>query len=197
MARLLSAIRRSEIRGLDPLIGNCWKCLPKRQRLYPLACTSHHPDGRNTSRCLTIRSRRTATPPLNSSVRPQLKEFTRQPTQRERALALVLNAGLCILFGWLVTFLAFRGIWVASSIFVVLLIVTLVLLVRAALGARQALNRKQVHVLAWALMVLGAGGVAIALLLSGSVAQRLMAVAGSITLFSTGLAGVRGRGHDA
>lgn len=126
-----------------------------------------------------------------------MKEFTRQPTQRERALALVLNAGLCILFGWLVTFLAFRGIWVAASIFVVLLIVTLVLLVRAALGVRQALNRKQVHVLAWALVVLGGGGVAIALLLSGSFAQRLMALAGSITLFSTGLAGVRGRGHDA
>ena len=126
-----------------------------------------------------------------------MKDFTRQPTLKERALAVVLNAALCILFGWLVAFLAFRNMWVAASIFGALLIVTLVLLVRAALGARQALNRKQAHVFTWVLMVLGAGGVAIALLVDGTSAQRFMVLAGSITLFSTGLAGVRGRGHDA
>jgi len=126
-----------------------------------------------------------------------LKEFTRQPTQRERALAVVLNAALCILFGWLAAFLAFRNMWVAASLFGALLIVTLALLVRAALGARQALNRKQAHVLAWALLVLGSGGFAVAALVNGPSAQRLMVLAGSITFFFTGLAGVRGRGHDA
>ena len=126
-----------------------------------------------------------------------MKEFTRRPTQRERALAVVLNAALCILFGWLAAVLAFRNIWVAASLFGALLIITLVLLVRAASGARRALNRKQAHVLAWALLVLGAGGFAVAVLVNDPSAQRLMVLAGSITFFFTGLAGVRGRGHDA
>jgi hypothetical protein len=126
-----------------------------------------------------------------------LKELTRQPTQRERALAVVLNAALCILFGWLAALLAFRNMWVAASLFGALLIVTLALLVRATLGARRALNRKQAHVLAWALLVLGAGGLAVAVVVNGSSAQRLMVLAGSVTFFFTGLAGVRGRGHDA
>jgi hypothetical protein len=126
-----------------------------------------------------------------------LKDFIRQPTQKERALAVVLNAALCILFGWLVAFLALRNMWVAASLSGALLIVVLALLIRAAFGARQALNRKQAHALAWALVVLGAGGVAIAVALKGPSAQRLIVLAGSITLLATGLAGARGRGDDA
>jgi hypothetical protein len=80
--------------------------------------------------------------------------------------------------------------WVAVAIFGALLTITSVLFVRAASGARRALNRKQAYVLAWILLLFGVVGFAIASLAHGNLSHRLMVLAGSITFFSTGLARV-------
>lgn len=147
---------------------------------------------------LTIRtSGRAYRASLNSSVRAHLRDFTRKPAQGERALAVVLSAALCVLLGWSFVFLAFHRMWGTAAVFGALLTITLALFIRAALGARRALNRKQAQVLAWVLLAFGVSGFVIAHLVHGSLTHRLMLLAGSTTLISAGLAGVRRRGQDA
>ena len=125
-----------------------------------------------------------------------MKAFTRQPTRGERTLAVVLDFALCVLFAWLATRLALLGMWGLAAIFATLLAITWVLLVRAVVGDRRALNRRQVYGLSWLLLALGLGGFVLAALIDGAPAHRLMVLAGSVTFVSAGLAGVKRRGQD-
>ena len=126
-----------------------------------------------------------------------MREFSRQPTRGERAVAVVLNAALALLFGALAIFLMFRDVPVGAAICGLITAVSAVMFYRAAFGTSRALHRGESRTLAWVLLFLGAAGFVVLLLLDGSANHRLMLLGGSITFFSAGLVGVRSRGQDA
>ena len=126
-----------------------------------------------------------------------MRDFSRKPTQGERALGIVLNAALTILFGSLAVFLASRSMWIAAVTCGLLSGATIAMFYRAASGASRRLNRTQTYALAWIFLLLSLGGFLIVLLVEGSAIHRLMVLGGSVTLFSAGIFGVRLRGHDA
>lgn len=127
-----------------------------------------------------------------------LKEFTREPTRAERVLGIVLSALLSVVFGGLTYLFARHGPGIAAVVTGTLFGVVVVFLYRAAFGTRRALNRNASYKLAWALMLFGAVGFAIyPCIPDGPFARRLMLLSGSTTVFSAGLAGVRGRRNRA
>lgn len=126
-----------------------------------------------------------------------MKEFTRAPTGRERALAVVLNLVLVTIFGALTVFLASRGEVTAAVICGLLTCVWIGLFCRAAFGSSRALGSGGSRVIAWVLLFIGLAGFALVLLVPGSAIHRLMVLTGSITFFTAGLVGVRRQGQDA
>jgi drug/metabolite transporter (DMT)-like permease len=124
----------------------------------------------------------------------QLKNFSRQPTRGERALAVVLNAALVLLFCALGAVFAFRGMWIPTGVSAAVAVAASVMLLRAAFGDRRALNRKERYWLAWVLVSLGVAGLCLVLLTpQGQAVHRLLVVAGSATLIAAGLVGIRRR----
>lgn len=127
-----------------------------------------------------------------------MKTFTREPTRAERVLGIVLSALLSVVFAGLTYLFARHGSGIAAVVTGALFGVVVVFLYRAAFGTRRALNRNASYKLAWALMLFGAVGFAIYLCIpDGPFARRLMLLSGSTTVFSAGLAGVRGRRNRA
>ena len=123
-----------------------------------------------------------------------MKDFSRQPTRRERALAVFLNAALVLLFCGLAAVFAFRAMWTAALVSAAVVIAPSVMLQRAAFGGRRALGRKERYVLAWILLCLGVGGLCVVLLTpQGQAVHRLLVLAGSTTLIATGLVGIQRR----
>lgn len=123
-----------------------------------------------------------------------MKAFTREPTRAERVLGIVLSALLSVVFAGLTYLFARHGSRIAAVVTGALFGVVVVFLYRAAFGTRRALNRNASYKLAWLLLLLGLGGLAVVLLAQeSSLVHRLMVLAGSITSFSAGLAGVQER----
>jgi hypothetical protein len=122
-----------------------------------------------------------------------MKEFTRQPTRAERAVALILNAALAIAFCFLAAFLLYRGAAFGAVVCGVIAGLSIGMFVRAAFGARRALDPHRAYWLAWVLLLAGIVGFIAAAFSSGSLAHRLMLLGASITCFSAGSAGVRRR----
>ncbi len=126
-----------------------------------------------------------------------MKEFTRPPTRRERALAIALNIVLACLFGSLAVFLHSRGVTVAAVVCALVTSIWIGLLYRATFGQPRALGASGSRALAWTLLLGGMAGFVLAALVPGTVAHRLMVLGASVTFFSAGLVGVRARGQDA
>jgi hypothetical protein len=120
-----------------------------------------------------------------------VKEFTRAPTGRERALAVVLNFVLVAIFGALTVFLASHGEVTAAVICALLTCVWIGLFFRAAFGSSKALGSGSSRLLAWVLLFVGLAGFVLVLFVPGSAIHRLMVLSGSITFFTAGLVGVR------
>lgn len=126
-----------------------------------------------------------------------MKDFARPPTSRERVAGILANAVLLGLFGSVSLLLASRSAWLGAAVCGALAGGALVMLYRAAFGARRGLNPKETRGWAWVLTVLGVCCFAIGLLIDGSMTHRFMVLGGSVTFLSAGLAGVRSRGDDA
>jgi len=125
-----------------------------------------------------------------------MKEFTRQPTALERAIAVVLTALLCLLFGALAAFLAFHEYWIAALVFAVLFLAMAVLFSRAAFGKRRQLTGKKSRALAWGLVIFSLAALPFAFLPYGSVADRLLVLGPCLGLLSAGIAGLKARASD-
>ena len=123
-----------------------------------------------------------------------MKNFSRQPTRGERALAVILNAAIVLLFFALTAVFAFRAMWSATAVSAAVLVAMTVMLHRAAFSGPRALERKERHVLAWVLVCLGVGGLAVVLLApQGHLVHRLLVFGGSAASITAGLAGIRRR----
>ena len=126
-----------------------------------------------------------------------MKEFTRQPSPRERIAAIVLSGALAAFAGSLAAILAFFGLWPAALIFVCLFTAAAFLLYRALLTAPRTLTSSQSRVAAWFLVVAGLGGIGLAALSGGATSNRLLVLGPSLTFLAAGVAGIKRRRHDA
>ena len=122
-----------------------------------------------------------------------MEDYRRPPTANERTFAIIACGMLSVLLAALAVFIASEGFWLASAVPAGLVMVLLTILYRAASGPRRALSAKETTAVAWCFLLVGTGGIALALLVGGAPQHRLMALAGLVPILFAGLSWLRGR----
>ena len=127
-----------------------------------------------------------------------MEDLSRRPSRAQQRLAIALSLTCTVVFGggaillWLASG---TTPYVAAGLATVLFLASAVLLIRAIWSAPRTLRAAEFRAVAWALLIFGLGGVAIAMLVSGPVTKELLLLGSSITCIAAGLAGVRRPGR--